>query len=216
VGIFNDKGQLFIIDLVRQRFSPTGLANKFVDLVQHWHPSIVAVEKAAGSEFLEPAIIAEALRRNKQYVIDACKAVDWFKPDQQKDAKRNRIKALHPLMTSDCLFFVAHLPYLEDLYREFERCLVSRRHHDDIPDVIAQMRRYMPKMSVMIAKHEIPTWSRDDAAWNLIFEEDCDAFGRPGFGFRAPSILPVPVDTGLPADTPTPELQGMLGAGITG
>jgi phage terminase large subunit-like protein len=216
VGIFNDKGQLFIIDLVRQRFSPTGLASKFVDLVQHWHPSIVAVEKASGSDFLEPAIIAEALRRNKQYVLDACKSTDWFKPDQEKDAKKNRIKALHPLMTSDSLFFVAHLPYLEALYQEFERCLVSRRHHDDIPDVIAQMRRYMPRMSVMISKREIPTWSRDDAAWNLIFEEDCDAFGRPGFGFRAPSILPVPVDTGIPADTPTPELHSLLGAGIIG
>ena len=216
VGIFNDKGQLFVLDLVRERFSPTGLATKFVDLVQHWHPSIVAVENTSGSNFLEPAIMAEALKRNVQYVIDACKATDWFKTDNTKDAKRTRIKALHPMLTGDLLFFVAHLPYLEELYTEFERCLVSRRHHDDIPDVISQMRRYVPRMTVMIAKKEIPTWSRDDAAWNLTFEENCDAFGRPGFGFRSPSILPVPVDKGLPTDTPAPELQGILGAGIFG
>jgi hypothetical protein len=71
-------------------------------------------------------------------------------------------------------------------------------------------------MTVMIAKKEIPTWSRDDAAWNLTFEENCDAFGRPGFGFRSPSILPVPADKGLLVETPTPDLPGMLGAGITG
>ena len=222
VGILNDKGQLFIIDLVRERFTPTKLASTVVDLVQRWRPSIVAIEDASGSQLLQPTIEAEALRRKNDYVLSACKAIDWFPVTNDKDAKLTRMAALHPMLIHEELFFVSHLPYLEILYSEFEKCLTHSRH-DDIPDVIGQMRRYLSRLIALMplsyvgSRNDAPVSNPAQAAWNLIFEENCDAFGRVGRGDNpAIPFVPVPIDTGLRAESGCPGLPSILGAGITG
>lgn len=215
VGIWNDKGQLYILDLVRAKFNHTTLAKAIVDLAQHWHPLIIGVEDAAGSKFLEPTIINEARQRNLPDVLAVCSRIDWFTPDQQKEAKKSRMAALHPWLTNNMLYFAAHLPYLEILYSEFEKCLVSH-HHDDIPDVISQLPRYAPRMNQLIEKKEIVTMSRDDAAFNLMFQEGTDPFGRLGMGFVPQSITPAFIDEGPIPMTPHGDLPPILGSGLCG
>lgn len=221
VIIFNEKGQSYVLDLIRSRFTPTMLANTVVDLVQNWHPSVVGIEDAAGSKLLEPTILAEALRRrsqdsSKDYIYNICSKIDWFPITNDKGAKQTRMAALHPLLVHEELFFVSHLPHLETLYTEFEKCLTHAKH-DDIPDVIGQTRRYVPKMTAMIMKNETPAWSRTDAAWNMIFEENCDPFGRVGRGDNpAIPMIPVPTDFGLRAQSGYDGLPGILGGGLVG
>jgi phage terminase large subunit-like protein len=217
VSVYNAKSQLYVIDLVRQRFSPTGLAKSVVDQAERYRPAVLAIEDCAGSRLLEPTIMAEAENRKKQWLLDVCRRIEWFVPDQQEDAKRIRMAALHPLLMSDRLWFVSHLPYLDVLYNEFERCLISH-HHDDIPDVIAQQVRWLPKIEIMITKRELPAWSREDAAWNLIYEEHCDAFGRPGFSDAGSHVInpTEQPDTGLKPITPCDGLPPLLGAGLVG
>jgi phage terminase large subunit-like protein len=216
VGMYNSKSQLFIIDLIRNRFTHTTLAKAVVDLIAKWHPTIAAIEDTSGSRFLEPTILLEAQKTGKDWVAAAAQRIEWFPPDSQKDAKKTRMASMHPWLVGDRLFFAAHLPHLDVLYSEFERCLTSH-HHDDIPDVISQQLRFVPRLQVMMAKKEITTWSRDDAAWNLVFEENCDAFGRPGMGWTQPSIItPVEVDEGIKPESQSTDLTPMLGAGLCG
>lgn len=215
VGAFNEKGQLYIVDLIRNKFNHTTLAKAVVDLAQNWRPMIIGIEDAAGSKFLEPTIINEAKNRNLPDVLAVCSRIDWFVPDQQKDAKKSRMAALHPWLVNNMLFFAAHLSYLEVLYNEFEKCLVSH-HHDDIPDVISQIPRYAPRMQQLIQKNEVVTMSREDAAWNLMFEEGTDPYGRIGMGSIPLPITPVMVDDS-PRPIPShPELPSILGAGLVG
>lgn len=213
--IWNDKGEMHLHDLVRGRFKHTDLAHAVVDFARKYHPFVIGVEKAAGSDFLEPTIIQFAKETGDEHVIKVCSHIDWITPDNQVEAKKIRMAALHPWLLSGRLKFASYLPYLDTLYSEFERCLTSH-HHDDIPDVISYQPRYAPRMQQLIDKKEIQTWSRVDAAWNLMFEENVDAFGRIGLG--GPSPIPVV------QITPEPEIRGeapeglesILGAGLFG
>ena len=215
VVMHNDKAQMFVVDLVRERFTPNALAKKVVELAARWRPFVIGIERASGSDFLEGSIIAEAKKLDRPEVLAVCSKIDWFTPDQQKDAKRTRMASLHPWLVNDQLFFAAHLQHLEVLYDEFGRCL-SSHHHDDIPDVISQQPRYAPRVALMIEKKEIQTWNREDAAWNLLFEENCDEYGRPGMGYVPPVDLGPPVPDSPPAESSHPDLPPMLGSGLTG
>jgi predicted phage terminase large subunit-like protein len=219
-SIYNNKGQLFVIDLIRQRFTPTELTKAVVDFADRYHPTVLAIEKAGGSELLDPSIKAEAEGRNKPWLLSICKAIDWFTPTQTKDAKRARMAAMHPWLVAERLWFVSHLPYLDTLYYEFERCLTAH-HHDDIPDVISQQLRYVPQIQIMIDKKEFPIWNREDAAWNLIYGDweggQPDPFGRPGFHGSLPeTAFQEPPDQGLKAVPSSDELPSMLGGGLIG
>ena len=220
VSTYNAKGQLFIIDLVRQRFTATELAKAVVDYADRYHPTILGIEKAGGSEYLDPSIRVEAENRQKPWLLSLIKGIDWFTPDQNKDAKRTRMAAMHPWLMADRLWFVSHLPYLDTLYTEFEHCLVQH-HHDDIPDVIAQQLRYVTQVQIMIDKKELPTWNREDAAWNLVYGDweggEPDPFGRPGFHGSLPERpFEAPPDTGLKAVPSADGLPNMLGSGLIG
>lgn len=213
-AIWDEKGQCFINDLIRARLHHNDLAKAVVDFARRWHPFVIGIEDAAGSKFLEPAIIAEAQKTNDPQVIAVCSRIDWITPDNQKDAKKMRMATLHPWLVNGRMKFANYLQHLDVLYSEFERCLTSH-HHDDIPDVISRQPRYAPSMQQLIEKNEIQTWTRSDAAWNLMFEENCDAFGRIGMGWTQP-VDEQPVEEGPPRETPAPEYDPILGAGIYG
>ena len=217
VAIHDEKGRIFIVDLIRGRFQPTELAKAVVDLVLKWkYPFVVGIEDAVGSRFLEPAILLEAKKTGDQNVIAVCSKIDWFAPEQQKDAKKTRMASLHPWFSNDRLFLVDVLPYLEVTYKEFEMCLASH-HHDDIPDVISQQPRYAPRLQMLMDKNEIQTWSRDEAQWNITFEEGADQFGRIGMGgFEVPLNPMVLPEENISTQVPAPGMDPILGAGLSG
>jgi predicted phage terminase large subunit-like protein len=213
-ALWDDKGTAYINDLIRDRFQPNDLAQAVVDFARRWHPFVVGIEDAGGSRALEYSIQMAAQKTGDQQVIAVCNAIDWISPTNNKDAKRTRMGSLHPWLMNDQLKFSAHLPHLEALYSEFERCM-SSHHHDDIPDVISRQTKYGPRMLQVIEKNEIQTWSQSNAAYNLLFEENCDAFGRPGAGWIQP-INPDPaVDEGAKLEG-IPGYEPILGAGLYG
>ncbi len=215
-ALWDEKGTAFINDLIRDRFQPNDLAQAVVDFARRWHPFIIGIEDAGGSRAFESAIQMAAQRTGDAQVIAVCNAIDWVTPTNHKDAKRTRMGSLHPWLVNDQLKFSAHLPHLEALYSEFERCM-SSHHHDDIPDVISRQTKYGPRMLQVIEKNEISTWSKSDAAYNLLFEENCDAFGRPGMGVWTLPIDPNPeVDDGPKSETPAAGYDPILGAGFYG
>jgi phage terminase large subunit-like protein len=228
-AVWNDKGQCFITDLIRGRFLHNDLAKAVVDFAMKWRPFVIGVEDAGGSRFLEPAIIAEAQRTGQPQVIAVCSKIDWVIPDNQKDSKKMRMATLHPWLMNDRLKFAAYLPHLDALYSEFERCLHSH-HHDDIPDVISRQPKYAPAMASLIRTSDMPTGTRADAAWHLMFEE---GYASPFTGFLLehnpetgqlmwqtqplpnPIVAPGP-ERGVPTETVMPGMDAILGAGIIG
>lgn len=223
--MWGDNGAMYVHDLIRDRFKPDGLAKAVVDFAAKWRPQKISIENAAGSNLLEPTILREAYKTGIQEVIDVCKRIDWFSPDNQKDAKRVRMAALQPWLVNDMLWFAAYLPHLETLYSEFELCLVDH-HHDDIPDVIAQHPRYQPAMT--IARQEIPLSQLPhiDPNYNILYgpwltesEAPADAFGRLGMGqpiTMFEEAMAAEPEYAIAAETPMPGMPSILGGGMWG
>lgn len=215
--IWNEKGQMFVTDLIRARFNHTDLAKAVVSFASKWRPYVIGIEDAGGSKFLEPTILAEAEKTGIPEVIAVCGKIDWITPDNQADAKKVRMAALHPWLTSDRLWFLDKIPYLDVLYSEFERCLTSH-HHEDIPDVISYQPRYSLTTKRLIENKELQTWSRTDAEHNLLYGTwltdsgmPADAFGRLGFGQPLPPVVDPP-ESDVTADK-SDGLPPILGAG---
>jgi phage terminase large subunit-like protein len=211
---WDDKGRMFVIDLVRGRYIHTDLAKAVVKMVEDWRPITLGIEDAAGSSFLEPAILSEAKKTGKPDVIEICGRIDWIPVDRQEDAKRVRMGSLHPWLVDDRLFFAKFLPYLDVLYNEFQLCLTSH-HHDDIPDVISLQQKYAPRITEMVSRLETAANSIEDASFNLLFIPGSDAFGRVGF-INPQVVIPVPVERGPEVESAYEEAPSFLGAGLFG
>lgn len=203
--------------IVRDRFNHVTLAKAIVEMAVKHRPFVIGVEDAAGSRFLEPTIIAEAIKTGDIHVIQVCSHIDWFSPDNQKDAKKVRMASLYPWLMEGRLKFWngCMAPNLDVLYSEFEKCLTSH-HHDDIPDVISQQPRYAPRAVQAIVENNQDMFSHIDVGWNLMYEEGCDPFGRVGFGPPTPFLTEeFEAEAEMYAETPG-SLPPILGAGVFG
>jgi hypothetical protein len=221
--VWKPDGTMCVHDLLRQRYKPDDLAKAVVEFARKWKPSIIGIEKAAGSELIHTAIMMHARATNDPYVISICARIDWFTPDNQKGAKKIRMAALHSWFVHDRLKLANYLPHLETLYDEFERCL-SNSGHNDIPDVISQQPRYAPQM--LLAASDTP---RDqqvviDPEYNLLYgpyltesEMPADAFGRLGMGNPMQMIQEIlEPEPECYAETPSPGMPSILGGGMWG
>jgi hypothetical protein len=183
----------FVQQVIRERFvNQTALAKAIVDFAVKYRPFVIGVEDAAGSQFLEPTIITEAIKTKDPHIIQICSHIEWVTPDNQKDAKRVRMGALHPWLSDKRLKFLNSCMEpkpMELLYSEFEKCL-SSHHHDDIPDVISMQPRYAPRATQAIVENNEEMFSQSDINWNIIFEEGTDPWGRPGYGPPTPIFRP--------------------------
>ena len=138
-------------------------------------PFIISIENAQSAKYLEPTILAEAQKTRDSQIIALCVGINWFTPDQQKDAKRARMGSLYPWLIEERLKFANFCmspkhPNLELLYSEFEKCMVSH-HHEDIPDNLGYAVRHAPQATQAILENNESMFSRFDMGWNEIFEE---------------------------------------------
>ena len=86
----------YVRKIMRDRYSPFGLAKAIVQLAVEERPFIIGIEKAGGSILLAPTIEAEAIKTGDPYIIAVCSNIDWVTADQQKDAKKIRMGGLFP------------------------------------------------------------------------------------------------------------------------
>ena len=183
--IWNDKNQSVVIDLIRAKYKPFDLAKAVVSFAVKYKPFIIGIEAAAGAELLKPAILTEAYKTGLPEIIDVCSRIDWVKPSNQKDAKATRMRALHPLIAGDMMYFVSHLPFLDTLYDEFERCLTSH-HHDDIPDNLSYQPTYAPRAVQAIQQKQTEMFSRADGAWQTVFDASGELYGAAETHYNSP------------------------------
>jgi phage terminase large subunit-like protein len=232
-AIWNEKGQCFIKNLVRDRFNPTALAKAVVDMARQDHPFIIGIEDAGGSRLLEPTIQAEALKTGDPDVIAVCNRIDWVPIENQKDAKKARMSTMHPWFLSDRLKLAKHLPFLEIAYNEIERCLLNTPH-DDIPDTISRQLKYAPAIQREITKKGgIESYKQADLSWNMLYEDGGDITTSQGYllvmnpetgelewnaqPIANPISVPVQMpDRGPQAEVPHAGLDCILGTGIWG
>lgn len=221
--LWKPDGTMIVHDLMRQRYKPDDLAKAVVEFTKKWRPSIIGIEKAAGSELIHVGIMMHARATNDPQVIATCARIDWFTPDNQKGAKRIRMAALHSWFVNDRLKFANYLPHLETAYSEFERCL-SDSGHNDIPDVISQQPRYGPQMQMIATETPRDQQIPIDPQYNLLYgpyltedEMPADAFGRLGMGNPMQIVQEyLEPEPEFFAETPSKGMPGILGGGLWG
>jgi predicted phage terminase large subunit-like protein len=141
-GLYDTKGNLFILDLVVGRFSPHALVQHIAAFAIKWRPRKVAIENAGGSKLLAPAL--DNLQRTLQRSFN----IEWVPPTPFK-SKAERILGLQPLLAQHKLYFSAAIDptMFAELKKQFKK--FPRNLHDDIPDAISMLLPYAAKVDII-------------------------------------------------------------------
>lgn len=215
----------YVRKIVRDRFNNLTAAQAVVQLAVDERPFIIGVENASGAQYLEPTIIAEAMKTGDDYIIQICSHIDWISVDTQKDAKKLRMGQLYPWMVGDQFKFANFCMEpnpMEILYSEFEKCMHSH-HHEDIPDVLAYQLRYAPQATQALVNNITSMfYSVDRQGWNELFSGDMvNAYYPDETGKLVPWYEPPPEIANdfllEPEQPPTPHgLPNLMGFGTYG
>lgn len=138
VGAVDEQGRLFVVEIVRKRFQPSELAFQVANICAKYRPEITGIENSNGANFLESDIQRWAVQ------LGIAPAIEWFPVAKQQEAKELRVKGLQALMADGRLWFSTEINCIDALYKEFVQ-FGGPHHHDDIPDAIAHLQRYLPQ-----------------------------------------------------------------------
>lgn len=190
VGAFDDKGNVYVIDLFRARWNPHQIVEQVIAGWRKWPLQRVGIEESTGAPLLMPALTMKG--RELGITIP----IDWLKISNKQDAVVNEILALstllgiekkepyspdvHPASVNVAmenapkappgkLWFVSDLPHLAETYVEFNR-YGGKYVHDDIPRAVSLLMRYYGK--------GIDVGYRNEENWGEI--GGVQAYGEPG------------------------------------
>lgn len=139
VGGYDSQGRLFVIDLVRGRYTPSQLVDVIIGSYQKWGLiRRIGIEASAGAPLLQAAIDMKA-RNLRTYL-----PVDWLKVKNFKGSKLERISSLEGLLQAGKLWFRAGLTNYESMLMEMTR--FPKYKNDDIPDAISMLLNYRTMM----------------------------------------------------------------------
>lgn len=131
VGGTDDKGSLFILDMLWGHYTPSELATKAIDMMQKWNLNVMTVEGVGGFANLK-YILGEALVARKLKA-----AIREYRP---KGDKQMRIETLlEPVIEDGRLYLANGLGNAKEVKEEISY-FPSPSVRDDIIDVVAVIR----------------------------------------------------------------------------
>ena len=222
--------------IVRDRMLPHQIVQNVLKLAQEEHPFVVAIENAQGATYLRDSLEQAAIRTGDPYLIDLIRNIDWFTPDQQKDAKYHRMGSLHPWITEGRFKFANYcmesnpppINKIDIVYNEFEKCMFDH-HHDDIPDNLGhQAGKFAPRATVALVENNRDIFSCiDRMGWSEVFDENYQAnIGSAYYLDENGNLAPLYAEPENLNELFVPELeapshmpngmQNILGAGMCG
>jgi predicted phage terminase large subunit-like protein len=134
-GLFDTKGNLFVLDLVIGRFNPYVLIQQIAAASLKWRPQRVAIEDAGGTQLMRPALD----NLEKQFARSF--NIEWI-PTSPLKQKPERILSLQPLLIQNKLYFSTAI--LADMWEEAKKQFTRypRGIHDDAPDAISMLLQF--------------------------------------------------------------------------
>lgn len=138
--------ELFIWQVFAEKMTTFDLAKSIVALSKKWNPIITQFEQPRSLE-IKDFISAVNKQKNLQEYFGPIVGVY---PDQQKDAKINRIKGLEVLFRLGLIKF-AFGPWIDlafEQFKDFTGTSVNKGRKDDIPDAIGKLARRLPMIGL--------------------------------------------------------------------
>jgi len=132
LGAFDPNGNLYVIDLIRGRYTPAEIIQQLILSWRKWPVQRVGLAKKE-STVLGPGLYARQLEQRISIPIDQMK-------DFSGDDQSNQIVSLSPLLEQHKLWFVSSCSYLQEAFMEFSR--FPKYAMDDIPRAISRLLYY--------------------------------------------------------------------------
>ncbi len=120
-------GFWYVLDIFRERVTPSNLINQIFMMNERWHPIDIGIEDVAFQKTLQYSIQEEMRKRNIFLPIREVKP--------QLRTKDNRIRGLQPLYANGMIYHSKELVYNQ--YLEDELMRFPRGRHDDIIDAFS-------------------------------------------------------------------------------
>jgi predicted phage terminase large subunit-like protein len=140
--------ELYILEIVCDRFKPSELAFKIVDMHRRYQPEVTLIEESNGADFLKLEIARCASRFQVPIHIK------WQSP---REGKQNRIKSLETLLAADRLWFVTG-EWIDKTVEQFTNYTGERnkfQREDDIPDAVSYLQLFVPVVGIDKAAEEL-------------------------------------------------------------
>lgn len=158
VCALNADGEIFVVDMVRGRFSTMEIVNHVCDQIERYDCQVFGMEHGQIKMTLWPLILEEMRKRRL-----TCSINDDLKPVTDKE---NRATPLRGLMQQGRVYFpvMAHAPWVEKVSGELLR--FPSGTHDDIVDALAWAARMYrvaprPQLSDASDQRKVKSW-RDE------------------------------------------------------
>lgn len=135
VGWIDCLGRLFVVEVLRGKWSPSELSFRVADQAARWRSEKIYIEKSPGADFLQNDILRDLNRCG----YGECPYPEFFPVDNQKGAKEKRKELLESFMVHKTLWFSAQLANWEDIKHEFINSKAGSKRKDDIIDSIAHL-----------------------------------------------------------------------------
>lgn len=209
-----EDGQVAVIvmEVVFGHWTQMEIAHHIATLNLKWLPVSNRIEDIGGLELLKIQIRNKCLQ-----ICGFYPNITYPTPDNEDNAKRNRIKSLEVLLKNQRLYFVQG-EWLEVKDGVFPQLMgytgekSTRTRKDDIPDAMAHIGRYLPSSVPLTPKEQEEKAAREELLYSTWLREEQYRvmFGNRGSGNPAPPIVP---DVPPTPSSPMGGIQGRLFGG---
>jgi hypothetical protein len=151
-----DDGQvaLVLLEVSYNHWTQSQLAYRIAEFCNKWFPSrTIIIEDTGGLDLLKLEIQKQSQIQFGRNITN----IYWKRPENDRNAKRNRIKTLEILLKNDQLYFGFAGEALDETFRQFinyKGQVSGARKKDDIPDACSFLPRFLPFMQIQLTPRE--------------------------------------------------------------
>lgn len=164
-------GRMFVVDMIRGRFSKSELAYQIAEQAARWKVERIGIENSPGAMFLDTEIRQQLVRA----AYAAC-PVEYFPIDNHKGAKNARAEMLETLLIGNRLWFSSDIGILGEVILEFVGFKPGTKRKDDCVDATAHLARFMPTH----IEPSIMDVEKQEAAYEILRQKDLHERLYPG------------------------------------
>ena len=106
-------GKVYVVDAWRGMYTPTGYAEKVVEVCKRWQTGALGMEQVPGWEYLNAQILNEAAKRNRPVRIE------WREFEEEDGRRDGRIRQVEPMMQSGRLLISRGCGQGPEMERQF-------------------------------------------------------------------------------------------------
>lgn len=141
-----------ILEVRWDRWTQSQQAYELASFVNKWMPKSIVIEDTGGLELLKREVQTQSSRHFGTTISN----IYWKPVENNRDAKKNRVKALEILLKKDQLYF-ADGPWIDETFKQFINFTGKKSgptKKDDIPDAASFLPRFLPSTQVVLTVKE--------------------------------------------------------------